>query len=83
MFAGRARGSALQQERAFERSQATTNEQMIPAGAVLVEQQDGLPRGATRACRREAWISISATRPFTPDSSGINPAMMRPRRKAS
>ena len=66
-----------------ERGQGVRDEGVVPAAAVLVEQQDGLPRGATRACRREAWISISATRPCTPDSSGINPAMMRPRRRAS
>ena len=32
---------------------------------------------------REAWISMSATRPCTSGSSGTSPARMRPRRNAS
>ena len=32
---------------------------------------------------RDAWISISATRPCTSGSAGISPASTRPRRSAS
>ena len=41
----------------------------------------GSPDGPTRAREREAWISISATRPCTSGSSGASPARIRPSRK--
>jgi hypothetical protein len=40
----------------------------------------GAPSGAVRAGRRDAWISISASRPKTSGSSDATPARMRPRR---
>ena len=43
----------------------------------------GSPDGLTRAGSREAWISISATRPCTSDSPGVSSARMRPSRSAS
>ena len=43
----------------------------------------GSPAGPTRAAKRDAWISISATRPCTSGSSGASPARMRPSRSAS
>ena len=52
--------------------------------AVLVEQQDRLARRADRGpASRDAWISISATRPCTSGSSGASPARTRPSRSAS
>ena len=67
-----------------ERGQAAADQQLVPARAVLVEQQDRLARRAdARARAREAWISISATRPCTSGSSGASSARMRPRRSAS
>ena len=51
-----------------ERGQAAADQQPVPAPAVLVEQQDRLAGGPTRARSREAWISISATRPCTSGS---------------
>jgi hypothetical protein len=43
----------------------------------------GSPAGPTRAAARDAWISISATKPWTSGSCGASPARMRPRRSAS
>ena len=52
--------------------------------AVLVEQQHRLAgRADARRASRDAWISISATRPCTSGSSGASPARMRPSRSAS
>ena len=62
---------AAQRLGARERGEAAADEQLVPARAVLVEEQDRLARRARRAPRaREAWISISATRPCTSGSSG-------------
>ena len=36
-----------------------------------------------RARERDAWISMSATRPWTSGSSGASSATMRPSRSAS
>ena len=41
------------------------------------------PTGRSVPRMRDAWISMSATRPWTSGSSGASPARMRPRRKAS
>ena len=69
---------------AVQRRQAAADQQPVPAAAVLVEQQHRLARRARRARRRrDAWISISATRPCTSGSRGASPARMRPRRSAS
>ena len=68
---------------ARERREAAADEQLIPARAVLVEQQDRLARRADARAEREAWISISATRPCTSGSAGASSARMRPRRSAS
>src|SRR6266850_13215 len=38
----------------------------------------GSPEGPTRAPRRDAWISISATRPWTSGSIGASSARIRP-----
>ena len=43
----------------------------------------GAPPGPARAGIREAWISISATRPCASGSSGASALSMRPRRIAS
>ena len=43
----------------------------------------GSPDGPTRALERDAWISISATRPWTSGSCGTSSARIRPRRSAS
>ena len=69
---------------ARERREAAADQQLVPARAVLVEQQDRLAvaRRCARAMR-DAWISISATRPCTSGSSGASSARMRPRRSAS
>ena len=75
---------AAQSLGALERREAAPDEQLIPARAVLIEQQDRLARRARRAPpTRDAWISISATRPCTSGSSGASSARMRPRRSAS
>ena len=69
---------------ALERRQAATDEQLIPERAVLIEQQDGLvPTGRRAPAARDAWISISATRPWTSGSCGASSARIRPRRSAS
>jgi hypothetical protein len=68
---------------ARQRGEAAADEELVPARAVLVEQQDGLALASTRAGSRDAWISISATRPCTSDSSVASSARMRPRRSAS
>ena len=68
----------------LERGEPAADEQLIPARAVLVEQQDRLARRPdARAASREAWISISATSPCTSGSCGASSARMRPRRSAS
>ncbi len=41
------------------------------------------PDGLTRALDRDAWISMSATRPWTSGSIGASSARIRPSRKAS
>ena len=43
----------------------------------------GSPDGDTRARSREAWISMSATRPCTSGSPGVSSARIRPSRSAS
>jgi len=43
----------------------------------------GSPKGLARARERDAWISMSATRPWTSGSFGVSPATTRPRRSAS
>ena len=43
----------------------------------------GSPDGPTRALERDAWISMSATRPWTSGSVGASPARIRPSRRAS
>jgi hypothetical protein len=77
-----ARGLA-QRLGAGEGGQPAPDEQAVPAGAVLVGQQHGLALASVRAAVREAWISISATRPCTSASWGASSASMRPRRRAS
>ena len=53
-----------------ERREPAADQQLIPARAVLIEQQDRLARRAdARRATRDAWISISATRPWTSGSS--------------
>src|SRR5258707_275374 len=63
----------------LERGKATADEELVPECAVLIEEEDGL----TRAAERDAWISMSATRPWTSGSCGASSARMRPRRSAS
>ena len=69
---------------ALERREPAPDQQLVPARAVLIEQQDRLAVAAdARARARDAWISISATRPCTSGSSGASSASTRPRRSAS
>ena len=63
---------------ALERREAAADQQLIPARAVLIEQQDRLARRADARPERDAWISISATRPWTSGSRGTSSARMRP-----
>ena len=66
---GRARRRAPR--RAASAASPRLDQQPVPARAVLVEQQDRLAVGADPgAASREAWISISATRPCTSGSLG-------------
>ena len=62
---------AAQRLGARQRGQAAADQELVPAPAVLVEQQDrARPTARVRARAREAWISMSATRPWTSGSSG-------------
>ena len=64
-------GRAAELLGARERGEAATDQELVPARAVLVEEQDRLSRdGPTRALDRDAWISMSATRPWTSGSRG-------------
>ena len=65
-------GAARPAERlgARERGEPAAHQQPVPARAVLVEQQHRLAGGPRRAPERDAWISISATRPCTSGSVG-------------
>ena len=49
--------------RTLQRGQPTADQELVPAIAVLVSEEDRLARTATRARAREAWISMRATRP--------------------
>ncbi len=55
-----------------ERQQAPVNEEPVPVRV-----------GPVRARMRDAWISISATSPWTSGSRGASSARMRPIRSAS
>ena len=59
---------AAQRLGALERGQAAADQQLVPARAILIEQQDRLARRADARRARDAWISISATRPCTSGS---------------
>ena len=69
---------------ALERGEAAADQQLVPA-ARGSGRAAGSARPTARRARatREAWISISATRPCTSGSSGASSARMRPSRSAS
>ena len=59
---------------ARQRGQAAADQQRVPAPRSCAISRTGSPSGATRARMREAWISISATRPCT---SGVSRRQLR------
>ena len=51
--------------------EAATDEELVPVGAVLIEEEDRRSEKSTRAVERDAWISsMRATRPWTSGSWG-------------
>ena len=68
----------------LERGQAAADQQLVPAARGSGRAAGSARRpGPTRAADRDAWISISATRPCTSGSFGTSSARIRPSRSAS